>query len=168
MSVTEVHKDTVGLTMTIVSEWDAPVDKVWQLWADPRKLERWWGPPTYPATVVDHDLRPGGRVSYFMTGPDGDRHAGWWRVLAVDEPTRLDLQDGFADDDGTPNDAMPTTEFTVTFHELTPNRTAMTIKTRFASAEAMAQLTEMGMDEGMRAAMSQIDAILATAGEIDG
>jgi uncharacterized protein YndB with AHSA1/START domain len=160
MSVTEVRKDTTKLTMTMVSEWNAPVEKVWQLWADPRKLERWWGPPTYPATVVEHDLRPGGRVAYFMTGPDGDRHAGWWRVISVDERKRLELQDGFADADGIPNDSMPTTMFTVTFDELAEGRTAMTIESRFPSGEAMAQLTAMGMDEGMRAAMSQIDAIL--------
>lgn len=161
MSVTDVRKDMSNLTMTVVSHWDAPIDKVWQLWADPRKLERWWGPPTYPATVVEHDLQPGGRVSYFMTGPEGDRHDGWWRVISVDEPKRLDLQDGFSDADGNPNDTIPTVSFTVTFDELTPNRTAMTIETRFPSAEAMAQLTAMGMDEGMRTAMGQIDAILA-------
>ncbi len=162
MSVTDIRKDTDQLTMTIASEWDAPIDRVWQLWADPRKLERWWGPPTYPATVVEHDLQPGGRVTYFMTGPEGDRHDGWWRVISVDEPKRLDLQDGFADADGTPNDAMPTTMFTVIFDELGANRTAMTIETKFPSAEAMAQLTEMGMDEGMKAAMGQIDAVLTT------
>jgi hypothetical protein len=71
MTVTDVRKDPAALTMTVASEWDAPIARVWQLWADPRKLERWWGPPTYPATVVEHDLRPGGKVSYFMTSPRG-------------------------------------------------------------------------------------------------
>lgn len=56
-----------------------------QLWADPRKLERWWGPPTYPATVVEHDLRAGGKVAYLMTSPEGEQHHGWWKVLEVDE-----------------------------------------------------------------------------------
>ena len=51
MTVTNVHKDPEALTMTITAEFDAPVERVWQLWADPRQLERWWGPPTYPATV---------------------------------------------------------------------------------------------------------------------
>ena len=73
MTVTSVHKDPEALTMTITAEFDAPVEQVWQMWADPRQLERWWGPPTYPATVVDHDLTPGGRVTYFMTGPEGDK-----------------------------------------------------------------------------------------------
>src|SRR5436853_623354 len=82
----------------------AAVERAWQLWADPRQLERWWGPPTYPATVVDHDLSPGGRVTYFMTGPEGDKAGGWWEVAAVDPPRRLEFTDGFADGNGEPND----------------------------------------------------------------
>ena len=70
--------------MTITVEFDATVERAWQLWADPRQLERWWGPPTYPATFVDHDLSPGGRRTYYMTSPEGDKPHGWWEVLAVD------------------------------------------------------------------------------------
>ena len=50
MTVTDVRKDPTALTMEIVSEFSAPIDRVWQLLADPRQLERWWGPPTHPAT----------------------------------------------------------------------------------------------------------------------
>ncbi len=162
MTVTDVRKDQTALTMTVTSEWDAPIASVWRLWADPRKLERWWGPPTYPATVVEHDLRPGGKVSYFMTSPAGEQHHGWWKVLSVDEPHRLDLQDGFADSDGNPNDAMPTTQFTVTFAELSSGATRMLIESRFSSPEAMAEMIDMGMEAGLAAAMGQIDAVLAT------
>ena len=86
MTVTTITKDPEAATMTVTAEFDAPVERVWQLWADPRQLERWWGPPTYPATVVDHDLSAGGRVAYFMTGPEGEQHHGWWRVVAADPP----------------------------------------------------------------------------------
>ena len=94
MTVLAVDRDPVALTLTIVSEFDAPVARVWQVWADPRQLERWWGPPTYPATVVDHDLTPGGRVTYYMTGPDGEKHHGWWRVIPSTRPTRSRLKTG--------------------------------------------------------------------------
>src|SRR5688572_33375650 len=114
MSVTSVHKDPATMTMTITAEFDAPIGRVWQLWANPRKLEQWWGPPTYPATVVDHDLTPGGQVTYFMTGPEGDKHHAWWRMTAVDEPKSLEFVDGFADADGKPVDTMPTNTTTMT------------------------------------------------------
>lgn len=161
MPVTDIRKDPTALTMTVESEWDAPIARVWQLWADPRKLERWWGPPTYPATVVEHDLRPGGKVSYFMTSPEGEQYHGWWVVLAVDEPYRIEFEDGFADTDGQPNNDLPTTQSAVTFAELPGGATRMVIEARFPSRAAMDQILEMGMEEGLTSAMGQIDAILA-------
>ena len=62
MTVTAVDKDPTTRTMRITAEFDAPVERVWQLWSDPRLLERWWGPPTYPATFDEHDLTPGGTI----------------------------------------------------------------------------------------------------------
>ena len=160
MTVKDVKKDPATLTMVITAEFDAPVESVWQLWADPRQLERWWGPPTYPATVVDHDLAPGGTVTYFMTGPEGDKHGGWWRILAVDAPHSLELQDGFADDTGAPNPEMPVMTLRVTLSE-EAGVTQMMMTSTFPSLEAMEQMADMGVEEGIRAALSQIDGILA-------
>lgn len=161
MTVTNVQKDTDQLTMTITAEFTAPIDRAWQLWQDPRQLERWWGPPTYPATFVDHDLTPGGTVSYYMTGPEGDQHRGWWRILEVDEPRRITLEDGFADASGQPVDGLPSMVMRVTFDEMPDGGSSMSIQTTFPSLEAMQQMAEMGMQEGMTEAMGQIDAILA-------
>jgi uncharacterized protein YndB with AHSA1/START domain len=160
MSVTSVEKDPETRTMTITAEFDAPVDRVWQVWADPRQLERWWGPPTYPATVVDHDLSPGGRVTYFMTGPEGDKHRGWWRVLATEPPHHLEFEDGFADDAGNPSADLPTTTARVTLEEQAGGRTRMQITSTFPSAEAMEQMIAMGMEEGITAAIGQIDQLV--------
>ena len=96
MTVTAVRKDPQTLTMTLEAEFEASPERVWQLWADPRQLERWWGPPGYPATVTRHDLAPGSRVDYYMTGPAGDRHHGYWEVIEADAPHRLVFRDGFA------------------------------------------------------------------------
>jgi uncharacterized protein YndB with AHSA1/START domain len=161
MTVTHIDKDADTLTMTITSEFDAPLDRVWDLWANPRQLEWWWGPPTYPATVVDHHLTPGGRVTYFMTGPEGDTPRGWWRILTVDPPRGLEFEDGFADESGEPNPNMPVMTIRVTLDEQ-PGGTRMAVTTRFPSLEAMEQLLAMGAEEGMREAMGQIDEVLRT------
>jgi uncharacterized protein YndB with AHSA1/START domain len=161
MTVTAVHKDPAGLTMTLTAEFDAPPERVWQLWADPRQLERWWGPPTYPATFTKHDLASGSRVEYHMTGPEGDQPRGYWDVLETDPPHRLVYRDGFANDDGTPNDALPRNEGRVTIEEIGGGRTRMSIESIFPSAEAMEQVLAMGMEEGLTQAVGQIDAILA-------
>jgi uncharacterized protein YndB with AHSA1/START domain len=161
MTVTSVEKDTESLTMTITARFDAPTARVWQVWEDPRQLERWWGPPTYPATVVGHDLTPGGSVTYFMTGPEGDTQHGWWRVSAVEAPRYLEFVDGFADTDGNPDPDMPVMTIRVSLHEESDG-TRMQITTIFPTAQAMEQLIAMGMDEGMAAAMGQLDGLLLT------
>lgn len=164
MPITRVDKDLDAHTMTVVADFDAPVERVWQIYADPRQLERVWGPPTWPATVVDHDLRPGGRVTYFMTGPEGEKSSGYWDVLEVEAPHRFVVSDGFADDTGQPNPDMPTTRMEMVFTARDDGGTTMTATSTFSSSEAMEKLIEMGMEEGMRLAMGQIDGVLAEVG----
>jgi uncharacterized protein YndB with AHSA1/START domain len=161
MTVTDVRKDAQSRTMTLEAELDASPERVWQLWADPRQLERWWGPPTYPATVDGHDLRPGGQVEYYMTGPEGDQHRGFWEVDEVEAPHRLVFRSGFANADGTPNTELPMTTERVTIQEIGGGKTRMSIESEFPTAEAMEQLVAMGMEEGLTQAVGQIDAILA-------
>lgn len=161
MTVTDVRKDPETLTMTLDAQFDASPERVWQLWADPRQLERWWGPPTYPATVTAHDLRSGGRVEYHMTGPEGDQSRGYWEVVEADAPRRLVFRDGFADADGRPNSDMPLNEVRVMIAKVSDDQTRMSIESKFPDAAAMEQLLAMGMEEGLREAVGQIDAILA-------
>ncbi len=161
MTVTAVHKDPVALTMTLIAEFDASPERVWELWADPRQLERWWGPPTYPATFTRHDLAVGSRVEYHMTGPSGDQPHGYWDVLEAEPPRRLVFLDGFAHQDGSPDDAFPRNEGRVTIEPIGSQRTRMSIESHFPSTEAMEQVLAMGMEEGLTQAVGQIDAILA-------
>ncbi|HEY7737846.1 MAG TPA: SRPBCC domain-containing protein [Candidatus Limnocylindria bacterium] len=161
MTVTAVRKDLDAKTMTITAEFDASPERVWQLWADPRQLERWWGPPTYPATFTRHDLAPGSRVEYHMTGPEGDQPHGYWDILEADAPRSLVFNDGFANDDGTPNPDFPVSNARLTIEPLGDGRSRMTLESFFASTEALEQVLAMGMEEGLTEAVGQIDAILA-------
>ncbi len=142
------------LTPTLTSELRGSIDRVWTMWSDPRKLERWWGPPTYPATFVEHALTPGARVTYFMTGPSGDQHHGWWRILAAVGPSSLEFEDGFADAAGQPNLQMPTTKVHVSLVE-SAGTTTMTIVSSFSSIAQMEKLVAMGMVEGLERSSSK-------------
>jgi uncharacterized protein YndB with AHSA1/START domain len=161
MPVTDVHNDLENATLTIIADFAAPVQRVWQVYADPRQLEKVWGPPEYPATVVDHDLRPGGRMTYFMTGPDGDKHAGYWDIKTVDEPTGFSFDDGFADLDFTPNPDLPVSANVFTFADH-DGGTRSTFVSTYASAEALQQVLDMGVVEGASSAINQIDALLTS------
>lgn len=160
MTVIGTHKDEDALTLTFVADFDASVERVWQVWEDPRQLERWWGPPTWPATFVRHEFVAGGQCRYYMTGPEGEKARGWWTITAIDAPHRLEFDDGFADDDGEPVSPIEPMRAVVTF-EPTGGGTRMTVVSTFASAEQLKQMLGMGMEDGMRLAMGQIDAILA-------
>lgn len=160
MPITDVSSNAHDLTLTVVADYPVPVERLWDAYADPRQLERFWGPEQWPATFTRHDMAVGGRSHYYMTGPDGAMSHGWFRYLAVEPYKRLDLEDGFGDADGTPNDSMPTMRMVFHF-ESTPTGSRFRSVTTFPSLEAMEQLVQMGMMEGMRSAMGQVDAVLA-------
>jgi uncharacterized protein YndB with AHSA1/START domain len=160
MPITSVFSDASALTLTFVGDYPVPVERLWQAYADPRQLERFWGPETYPATFTRHDMEVGGRSEYHMTGPDGTKAPGWWRFVAVEPGRRFEVEDGFAHDDGTPNDSLPHMRMVFTF-EPAGAGSRVTAVTTFPSVEAMQQMVEMGMEEGMRSAMGQLDGVLA-------
>lgn len=160
MTVTIATKDPETLSLVVVAEYDAPPDKVWSVWEDPRMLERWWGPPGWPATFTRHDFVVGGQSRYYMTGPDGERAHGYWVMERIDEPARIDFANGLAGDDGEPSAVIPPMAARATF-EATAAGTRLTCESRFVDTAHMATMLDMGMAEGMAAAMSQIEALVA-------
>lgn len=161
MPVTDVHHDLDTRTLTITAEFAAPVQRVWDIYADPRRLERVWGPPTHPATFVDHDLVPGGRMTYYMTSPEGEKYYAYWTVTGVDEPRRFTFDDGFAlDEHFTPDTSMPVAHNSYDFAE-TGAGTRATFVATYDSAEALQKVLAMGVVEGSSLAINQIDDLLA-------
>lgn len=146
-----VHKDPVARTMTVTTEFAAGVERVWQLWADPRQLERWWGPPAHPATVLEHDLRPGGRVTFFISGPDGERRDGWWDVTAVEAPRWLTFELGDA--------RTPVLTVRVDLAD-DGDGTRMVIEVSFPTADAMDLMIGLGFETGFTSAIGQIETMI--------
>jgi len=160
MTVISVDTDYDNLTITLIADLDAPIEQVWELWSDPRKLERWLGPPSYPATVENHDLSQDGGVTFSMTGPEGDTSRGLWQVTAVTPPTSLEFTDAFADADGAPSADMPVSRVRV---QLTERDGGTRIEMHFTleSREDLEKLLSTGVVEGLRQAVGQMDAVLA-------
>lgn len=159
MPVTNVTKDTDALTMSIVAEFNAPISRLWDAYADPRQLEQFWGPVGWPATFTRHDMYPGGIANYYMSGPDGELSRGYWEFLNVDPGHHFEVLDGFANEDGTPNRDMPSMRMVFEFVE-TESGSRLETTTYFNTAEELESLLEMGMEEGTLSAMSQMDAVI--------
>jgi uncharacterized protein YndB with AHSA1/START domain len=162
MTVISSTTDADELTLTIVAEFDADAERVWQVWEDPRKLERWWGPPTFPATFTRHEFVVGGESRYFMTGPNGETPRGWWRIDALAQPLAIEFANGLAGEDGEPAPGVEPMGAHVTF-EARDGRTRMIVLTRFADVEQMQAMIDGGMQEGMSLAIGQIDDLLSLA-----
>jgi uncharacterized protein YndB with AHSA1/START domain len=160
MPITTVSSDPKALTLTIVADYAASVERLWEAYVDPRQLERFWGPVEWPATFTRHDMAVGGESHYFMSGPAGERAHGWFRFLKVEPQRCFEVEDGFAHEDGRRNTEMPTMRMVFNF-ESTKTGSRFSSVTHFPSVEAMEQLVQMGMMEGMKSAMGQIDAVLA-------
>lgn len=160
MPITSINSDPKKLTLTVVGDYPVPVERLWSAYADPRQIEKFWGPETWPATFTRHDMAPGGFSEYVMTGPDGSVSRGWWKFLRVEPRRLIEVEDGFTGDDGKPNTSMPTMRMVFTF-EKTAKGSRFTAVTHFPSIDAMDQLVKMGMIEGMKSAMGQLDALLA-------
>lgn len=160
MPITSVTSDAEALTITVIADYPVSLERLWEAYADPRQIERFWGPETWPATFTRHDMAVGGESHYYMTGPDGSTSRGYWRYLAVEPYRHFEVEDGFADEQGRANPAMPQMRMIFSFAS-TPTGSRFTGVTYFPSLASMEQLVKMGMMEGMRSAMSQIDAVLA-------
>ncbi|EGD56578.1 SRPBCC family protein [Gordonia neofelifaecis] len=160
MPVIDVTTDTDALTLTITAEFSAPVERVWEVYANPRQLEKVWGPPQFPATFVQHDFVVGGHSKYYMTSPEGEKFGGWWRFEAIDPTTSFTFQDGFADADLNPVDDMPVSKNNYRFEPIDGGTRAVYTGV-FESAEGLQKVLEMGVVEGSTAAINQIDELLA-------
>ena len=162
MPVTDVRHDLDALTLTIDAEFAAPVERVFGVYADPRQLERVWGPPGFPATFVDHEMAPGGRMNYYLTSPDGEKYYGYWDITVVEAPTRFTFNDGFAlDETFTANTELPESRSVYSFAAGADGGTRANFVATYASAEALQKVLDMGVVEGATASVNQVDGLLA-------
>ncbi len=160
MTVLQVEKNPTDLTLILTAEFAASVDNVWRMWTDAQLFERWWGPPEFPSTSEEHDVTPGGRIAFVMTGPEGDTYPSVWEVLEVEPPSRLALRDADVGENGRPNDGNGLTRMEISAVPA-GDKTRMLVTSYFDSAEGMQAHGVSGFEEGMKLMMGQFDALLA-------
>ena len=80
--------------------------------------------------------------------------------LNVDPITSFEVLDGFANPDGSANTELPATRMVFEFSP-TDAGSRVTTVSHFTTLADLEQLLEMGVEEGLRAAMGQMDDVLA-------
>jgi uncharacterized protein YndB with AHSA1/START domain len=160
MPVTSIETDPENLTMTLVAEFPAPAERLWSVFTDPRQLERFWGPPGWPATFTRFDFAVGSHAAYHMTSPQGQKANGTWEFLTIEEPRGYSVIDSFADEEGAALTDMPAMRMVLDFED-TADGSRLVNTSYFESAEALEKVIAMGAVEGTKLAMSQLDLVLA-------
>ena len=159
MPITSVTSDPDTLSVTAIGEFPVPVARLWGAWADPRLLERFWGPPTWPATFIRHDFAVGGRSLYYMTGPEGQTSYGYWDFEVIEPGRRFVVRDGFCGEDGVPDEAFPEGRMEVRFEATAGGSRFIAVGTS-PDLESLERLVAMGMIEGLSSALAQLDEVL--------
>lgn len=77
-------------SLTLAREYAAAPEKVWRAWTDPRALKQWWAPSGgEPTSLVELDVRVGGRYRICFGGADGNQHECAGEYREVVKPRKL-------------------------------------------------------------------------------
>lgn len=142
-------------TITVERSFNAPLDPVWSAWTQADMLCKWWAPKPYQCVITALDLRAGGRWSYCMQGPAGDRHYCFFDYDEVKPKRFYSGKDGFCDEHGIVNTMMPSMRWENSFSE-TNGSTMVRVRISFSSTEDLENIIRMGFKEGFTTGLNQL------------
>lgn len=155
----------------ITRTFDAPRELVWRAWTEPAQLAQWWGPSQITNPVCEMDLRPGGSYRIVMRLPDGTDYPIKGVFIEIAPPERLvmtldcsehpDEWHDLVKPDRSKEERNPAGEMVqTTLFENLGEKTRLTLRTRFNSAEIRNAMVKMGMTEGWSQSLDRLAGIL--------
>jgi uncharacterized protein YndB with AHSA1/START domain len=136
--------------------FNAPRERVWKAWTDPRQLAQWWGPAGFTNPVCEADVRPGGAIRIDMRGPDGAVYPMTGVYREVVAPERLVFTASALDEKGRPLFEVLNT---VTFAKQ-GGKTLLTVRAQVVNKTAGADAYLEGMEEGWSQSLVRLEALL--------
>jgi uncharacterized protein YndB with AHSA1/START domain len=137
---------TDGPDLVMERVFDAPRELVWKVLNDAERIPHWWGPRDLSVTVVEHDVRVGGRWRWIAHSPDGDApfKGEYLEVVPPERTVRTEIFDvpPFNED---PNGAAIET---MTLEDLGGDRTRLVSRSRYPSVESLEGALATGMIAG--------------------
>jgi uncharacterized protein YndB with AHSA1/START domain len=151
--------DKENKTITVKREFAAPVSLVWDAYTKHEILDQWWAPKPWKTRTKSQDFRNGGQWLYAMVGPDNETHWSVARYSNIVEQKKFKGLDGFTDEAGNINEAMPQSEWEVTFNPK-GNHTMVEILIRYPDLSQLEATIAMGFKEGLSMAMVNLDELI--------
>jgi uncharacterized protein YndB with AHSA1/START domain len=136
--------------------FNAPRERVWKAWTDPRQLAQWWGPAGFTNPVCEADVRPGGAIRIDMRGPDGAVYPMTGVYREVVAPERLVFTASALDEKGRPLFEVLNA---VTFAKQ-GGKTLLTLRAQVVSKTAGADAYLEGMEAGWSQSLVRLEALL--------
>lgn len=163
-----IDKDTKELT--VVREFNAPRQMVWDAWTKPELMAKWWGPRAFTTEIREMDVREGGVWYYVMHGTGAELKGtdfenmeapgkGFYKEIQPIE--RIVYEDVFVDKDGNIMESMPKALVSIHFEE-NNGKTTMTSVTKYETVEGLKKVVEMGVEQGMGESLDKLDELLAS------
>jgi uncharacterized protein YndB with AHSA1/START domain len=150
-------------SITIVREFAAGIELVWDAWTKPELLDLWWAPKPWQSKTKSMDFTEGGKRVYAMCGPGGEEHWGVASFTSIVPLQHYAGVDNFADAEGIINPDFPEAHFHISF-EKQNNHTLVTNATVYPSLEQLEASLNMGLKEGITMTMEQLDGVLNELG----
>lgn len=136
--------------------FDAPRERVWEAWTDPKQIVKWWGPDGFTNTLFEMEIKPGGVWRHMMHAPDGIDYPNKVVYIEVVKPERLVYTHG-GDEEASPCQF----HVTVTFEKMAGNKTRLTLRMLFETEEERNKTSGAGAIEGGNQTLSRLAKHLA-------
>jgi uncharacterized protein YndB with AHSA1/START domain len=129
--------------------FDAPRERVWKAYTNPKQIAQWWGPRIYTVIVDKMDVRPGGIWRNINRDAEGNEYAFHGVYHEVSRPSRLVYTFEW---EGLPGHVVLSI---VTFEEV-DGRTKLTEKSVFESVGDRDGMLTSGMEDGASETMDRL------------
>lgn len=116
---------------------NASRDIVYSAWTDPNHLKNWWGPAGFTNTFNEFDLRPGGKWSFIMHGPDKGNYSNECEFIKIDKPGLIAWN----------RFSKPIFQVVATFEEVSIDKTKIVFKQIFNSANECKKVKAFAADK---------------------
>ena len=160
MTATSSAKDT---EIIITREFGAQRQLVWDVWTQPKHVEKWFGPKGFTTRVDGLDFKVGGRSTYVMIGPDGTEYpsSGTFKEIVPIEKivTTDEFGEGF--EEAHPNMDLPQGMISTFLFDDLGERTKVTIITAHPTVEDRKKHEAMGVVDGWNSTLDKLDEYLS-------
>lgn len=148
--------DDADRTIEIERVVNGSRDKVWRAWTEPDQIAVWWGPDGFTTTMLEMEVRVGGRWRFIMHGPDGKDWPNRVVYREIVRPERL-AYDHSDDSEDDPN----AFRSVATFEDLGGGRTRVRLRMELKSAAARDAVIKFGAVELGQQTLGRLDGFVA-------